>query len=163
MKKDKVHVYRDPKKNEDFFKDNVGMGLSFDLGVRKIYVHDQEIQLYYVNGLCDTQYVIYLLKELIEINDNEPESDDLARVVENRLVNQQVSKVETLDEAVDQVLSGLVAVVVEGENYAFIIDVRSYLAECRRNRIQKRLSEVQETALLKTSLEHSTHSQKSAG
>ncbi|MGV2912450.1 spore germination protein, partial [Bacillus safensis] len=126
MKKDKVNVYRDPKKNEDYFKENVGMGLSFDLGVRKIYIHDQEIQLYYVNGLCDTQYIIYLLKELIEINDNEPESDDLAHVVENRLVNQQVSKVETLDEAVDQVLSGLVAVVVEGENYAFIIDVRSY-------------------------------------
>ncbi|WP_029706047.1 spore germination protein [Bacillus safensis] len=126
MKKDRVNVYRDPKKNEDYFKENVGMGLSFDLGVRKIYIHDQEIQLYYVNGLCDTQYIIYLLKELIEINDNEPETDDLAHVVENRLVNQQVSKVETLDEAVDQVLSGLVAVVVEGENYAFIIDVRSY-------------------------------------
>ncbi|CAM5259586.1 stage V sporulation protein AF [Bacillus safensis FO-36b] [Bacillus safensis subsp. safensis] len=34
------------------------MGLSFDLGVRKIYIQDQEIQLYYVNGLCDTRYVI---------------------------------------------------------------------------------------------------------
>ncbi|BBP90449.1 hypothetical protein BsIDN1_40670 [Bacillus safensis] len=102
--------------------------------------------------MCDTQYVIYLLKELIEINDNEPESDDLAHVVENRLVNQQVSKVETLDEAVDQVLSGLVAVVVEGENYAFIIDVRSYPGRMPEEPDTEKVVRGARTALLKTLL-----------
>lgn len=37
-----------------------------------------------------------------------------------------VEKVKTLDETTDQVLSGLVAVIVEGAGFAFIIDVRSY-------------------------------------
>lgn len=62
----------------------------------------------------------------MHLNDKEKESGEVEDIVENRLLNQQVSKAETLDEAVDQVLSGLVAIIVEDAGFAFIIDVRSY-------------------------------------
>lgn len=69
--KEKTNVFLDPSKNEAFFKKRVGMGESFDLGVRKVFVLDREIQLYYVNGLCDTQYIIHLLRELVHLDDAE--------------------------------------------------------------------------------------------
>jgi stage V sporulation protein AF len=122
----KQRVYSDPRKNEAFFKEWVGMGQSFDLGVRKFTVLGHEIQLYYVNGLCDNLPVIHLMRELLSLNDKDKDADDIEVIVENRLLNQQVSKVQTLDEAVDQVLGGLVAIIVEGISIAYVIDVRSY-------------------------------------
>jgi stage V sporulation protein AF len=111
---------------ENYMKQRVGLGLSFDFGVRKLKVLKKDVHIYYVNGLCDSRYIIELIEELVEINDHEKLSTDLFKVVENRLVNQSVERVTTLDLIVDKVLSGLIAVVMEGENTAFVIDVRSY-------------------------------------
>jgi stage V sporulation protein AF len=111
---------------ERFFKDRIGLGKSFDLGVRKLKILKKDIQLYYVNGLCDTQYIIEIMETLLQINEHERLSTHLFQIIENNLVHQSVTKVKTLDEVVDQVLSGLMVVVVEGESEAFAIDVRSY-------------------------------------
>ncbi|MEH7500856.1 spore germination protein [Neobacillus drentensis] len=111
---------------ENYMKQRVGLGLSFDFGVRKLKVLKKDVHIYYVNGLCDSRYIIELIEELVEINDHEKLSTDLFKVVENRLVNQSVERATTLDLIVDKVLSGLIAVVMEGENTAFVIDVRSY-------------------------------------
>lgn len=49
-KEEKIRVYRNPAKNEEYFKNRVGMGTSYDVGVRKLTILDKEIQLYYLNG-----------------------------------------------------------------------------------------------------------------
>ena len=56
QKQEKTNVFLDPSKNEAYFKKRVGMGESFDLGVRKVFILGHEVQLYYVNGLCDTSF-----------------------------------------------------------------------------------------------------------
>ena len=56
---------------EKYMTDRVGLGESFDLGVRKLKVLRKDVNVYYVNGLCDTAYVIELLKELVDLNDQE--------------------------------------------------------------------------------------------
>lgn len=115
------------KENEQFLKDRVGVGVSFDLGFRKIKVFEKDIDIYYLTGMCDTQYIIELMKKLIEINDVERHNKSkLFSIVENRLVHQQVSKVKDLGEATTQLLSGLIIVFVDGYSEAFIVDVRMY-------------------------------------
>jgi stage V sporulation protein AF len=111
---------------EQFMKNRVGLGKSFDLGVRKLKILRKEIHFYYVNGLCDTQFIIQLLEELVGINDHEKLSTNLFSIVENRLIHQSVSRIKTLDELVDQVLSGLIVIVIDGETNALVVDVRSY-------------------------------------
>ncbi|MFK9093148.1 spore germination protein [Bacillus salipaludis] len=111
---------------ENYMKQRVGLGVSFDIGVRKLKILKKDVHIYYVNGLCDTLYIIQLIEELVEINDHEKVSTDLFKIIDNRLVNQSVEQVKTLDKVVDQVLSGLIAVVMEGESTALVIDVRSY-------------------------------------
>ncbi|WP_458412616.1 spore germination protein [Schinkia sp. CFF1] len=113
--------------NEKFLKDRVGIGTSFDLGVRKINILKKEVHLYYLNGLCDSAYIIELLKELVEINDNEKSFKTVVKdVIHNRLVHQQVETANDMDKVVDQLLSGLIIIMIDGENSAYIIDVRSY-------------------------------------
>ncbi|MRX74286.1 spore germination protein [Bacillus lacus] len=125
-KKQKTSVKPRPSENESFFKNRVGMGISFDLGVRKFYIFDTEVHMYFVNGLCDTSFITQILIELTEVNDYKHNKDKVSDIVENRIANQQVEKVETLDEVTDQVLSGLIAIIIEGCQFAFTVDTRSY-------------------------------------
>lgn len=111
---------------EHYMKQRVGLGVSFDFGVRKLKILKKDVHFYWITGLCDTQFIIETVEELVRINDHEKVSADLFKIVENRLVNQSVSPVKTLDEMVTQVLSGLIVVVVEGANTALAVDVRSY-------------------------------------
>ncbi|WP_422392738.1 spore germination protein [Mesobacillus harenae] len=111
---------------ERYYKERIGLGESFDLGVRKLKILRKNVHFYYVNGLCDTQFIIEIVEELIGINDREKLSTNLFQLVENRLAHQSVTKIEKLDESVDQVLSGLIVVFVEGETTGLVVDVRSY-------------------------------------
>ncbi|MED0657509.1 spore germination protein [Anoxybacillus ayderensis] len=117
-----------PKLNEteQFFKDAIGVGTSFDLGVRKLNILKTNVHLYYCNGLCDTQYIIELLEMLVQVNDRERQPAKLPEIIENRLVHQQVNPVKSLDEAVDFLLTGLILLFIDGETKAFAVDVRSY-------------------------------------
>lgn len=108
-------ISTNPEEVEKYMEDRIGLGESFDLGVRKIKVLNKEVQFYYVNGLCDTEFIIYILKELVDLNDNEKKSGDVFKIIENRLLHQSVSVVKSMDELVDQVLSGLIMVVIEGK------------------------------------------------
>ncbi|WP_307255737.1 spore germination protein [Oikeobacillus pervagus] len=122
----KAPIPKDLDKLEEIMKKRVGLKKSFDLGVRKLKILKKDVHLYYVNGLSDSMMIIELMEELVEINDHEKMSTHLGGIVANRIVHQSVEPVDTIDEMVDQVLSGLLAVLVEGEQKALIVDVRSY-------------------------------------
>lgn len=111
---------------EKFMQNKIGLGESFDLGVRKLKIKNRDVHIYYLNGLCETQFIIKLIQEVVEINDNEELQHDLFQIVENRLIHQSVTPIHTLDELVDQVLSGLIVFLVEGEPKGLVVDVRSY-------------------------------------
>lgn len=117
---------------ETYLEDRIGLGVSFDLGVRKLKVLEKDVHFYYVNGLCDTYVLQKIFQLVIEMNDADGKAlkerigKKIAQSIENRLDHQSVETVETIDEMIDQVLSGLLACVVEGEKKAYIIDTRSY-------------------------------------
>lgn len=111
---------------ENYMKQRVGLGVSFDIGVRKLKILKTDVHIYYINGLTDSMYIIQLMKELVGLNNHEKETSDIFRLIENRIVNDSVAKVKILEDVVTQVLSGLIAIVVDGSDTAFIVDVRSY-------------------------------------
>ncbi|MED4070424.1 spore germination protein [Priestia endophytica] len=112
--------------NDEFFKDEANMGASFDLGVRKILVLDHAVHFYYVTGLCDSQYIIKIAESLVTINDHEKEPRKVKQIVENRLIHQQVKKLDNLEDCMVSVLSGLIVVMINGEDVGFEVDVRTY-------------------------------------
>ncbi|MBD1222661.1 spore germination protein [Virgibacillus halodenitrificans] len=122
----KIAVSSNIMDNQTYMKKRIGLDVSFDLGFREITLLRKKVQLYYVTGLCDSVIIQEILETLIQINDNEANSKKLKEIVNNRLVHQQVEEVETMDEVVDNLLSGLIIVFVNGEKIAFVIDVRNY-------------------------------------
>lgn len=124
--KDKHVISSNIQDNQAYMEERLGMGSSFDVGFRELIILKQKVQIYYVTGLCDSFIIQELLKKLVEINDVETNRRKLPEIIENRLVHQQVKSVKTMDEAADEILSGLIGVFINGEKYAQIIDVRSY-------------------------------------
>ncbi|RDW22001.1 spore germination protein [Oceanobacillus chungangensis] len=112
--------------NQQYLKEHLGIGLSFDVGFREIIILKKKVQLYYVTGLCDSIVFQEILKVLIQINDFESNVKKIPEIIHNRLVHQQVTEVQSMDEVVDQLLSGLIIVFIDGEKYAYVVDVRSY-------------------------------------
>lgn len=120
------HFTRDIHENERNISKRIGIGKSFDVGIRKLVILDKEIHMYYVTGLCDIQYIIELLKELMYLDANERKKSDVKNQIENRLVHVQVEKTNVMEDAISKMLSGLIFILIDGEEEALIVDVRSY-------------------------------------
>lgn len=124
--KDKTPISPKITENQDFMKKRVGVGTSFDVGYRQLTILKKTVDLYFLTGLCETSIIVELMKKLVEINDQESNLRKLPDIIENRLVHQQVTRAKTMDEITDQLLSGLIVIFIDGEEEAFVVDVRSY-------------------------------------
>ncbi|WP_377888727.1 spore germination protein [Alkalihalobacillus sp. R86527] len=124
--KDKQKIFKKLKENEKFMEKSIGIGESFDVGVRKIKILNKDVNFYYCTGLCDTSIIVEIMRELMYTDEHHRLTAQFEKVIHNHLPHQQVTTVENFDEVVDQVLSGLIAVFMEGEEQAYIIDVRKY-------------------------------------
>ncbi|MFN7253093.1 MAG: spore germination protein [Anaerobacillus sp.] len=112
--------------NENYLKETLGIGTTFDIGVRKLSILDKELQIYFLNGLCDSAFIIEVLKELMFLDATEKKQVRIKEQIENRLTHVQVERVKLLNEAVDQLLAGLIVILIEDETEAILVDVRSY-------------------------------------
>ncbi len=126
QKDDKIEIAANIKENKAYMEKRLGMDVSFDLGFREVIILKRKVHVYYLTGLCDSLIIQDLLKELVNLNDHESNSKKLPEIIENRLLHQQVESVKTMDESVDQVLSGLIVVFIDGERFAYVVDVRHY-------------------------------------
>ena len=66
------------------------------------------------------------METLIELNESGKLTTKVYDVVKNSIVEQSVAEIKTMDELVDQVLSGLIVIVVDGTPIGLVVDVRSY-------------------------------------
>ena len=114
------------KENAAYLKERIGVDVSFDVGFREITLLKTEIQLYYVTGLIDSLIIQDIIQELVNLNEKERQTNKVAEIIKNRILHQQVSTIKTMDEAVDQMLSGLIVIFIDGERLGYTVDVRNY-------------------------------------
>ncbi|SFP25362.1 stage V sporulation protein AF [Salibacterium halotolerans] len=114
------------EENEEIIKERVGIGLSFDTGVRRLHILGREIQIYYVTGLVDMEAVTELLKELMKVEARGRDTPYVREAVENHLTEVQVDYKDNLEECIIEMLSGLVFILIDGEERALVVDVRNY-------------------------------------
>lgn len=111
---------------ENYMKERAGLGKSFDLGVRKLKFQRKDVHFYYVNGLCETAFIIEILEELNEACSNGKSVSGIMGFLEQNLSHQSVEKVYTMEKFVTSVLSGLIVFVMEGEGVGLSVDTRGY-------------------------------------
>src|SRR5690625_277458 len=128
MDKNKENNYVSAKlyENDLYLKNRLGIGVSYDIDFRQLLIKNNRLHLYYLNGMCDSKIIQDIIIALLALNSNRVGKEDISKVIENQLAHFQVENKDNLDEIVDQLLSGLLVIFIEGEDNAYIIDTRDY-------------------------------------
>lgn len=98
----------------------------FDIGYRELIVSERKVYIFYVTGLIDSVLLQVVITELLSLNSLPAIADNLFGEIGNRLVHQQVTIEKDMEKAALQVLSGLVAIGIEGTADIYVLDLRSY-------------------------------------
>lgn len=114
------------KDNKAYMEERIGIGTSFDVGVREMKILSQTIEVYYCNSLTDSESIILLLRELLRLVNLHESGVKVKEVIKNHLAHEQVKEIKTMDEAVDNMLSGLIVILIDGETVGLVIDTRHY-------------------------------------
>lgn len=114
------------KENKAYMKERIGIGTSYDVGSRELHILDHHIEAYYCTGLCDTSFIIQLFRELLRMTHVHKPGLEIKDAIKNHLAHQQVTEIKTMDELVDQLLAGLIIILIDGEEIGLVVDVRNY-------------------------------------
>jgi len=112
--------------NVSFLKEELGVGASFDAVCREFRIAGKPAAIFFLNGLANDQPATELLKRLMLLEREDVLPDTLDKLMEEGLPHFQVQAVETFEEAIGNIMSGLMALVVEGMPRAILVDIRKY-------------------------------------
>ncbi|HWQ42351.1 MAG TPA: spore germination protein [Desulfosporosinus sp.] len=123
-----VPVSKNYQANLDYLNRELGVPDSFDIVLREMSIGGKKVAIYSVNGMVDTNIAAFILDALIDLERSDLIVNALDKLVKGRIVNLQVSEVQTMDKVFYFVLSGPMAIFVEGQDKAIIVDARTYPA-----------------------------------
>lgn len=115
------------QENLDYLAEKMGVGESFDVIVREIEIGGKEAALLYIDGFVKDQ-VMFILEFLFYLDREDIVPEPVDKLYKRCIIHFEVERVDTLDEVVKNVLSGPIALLVDGEREAIIIDNREYPA-----------------------------------
>lgn len=123
-----IPVSKNYQENVDYLNKELGVPDSFDIVVREMSIGGKKVAIYSVNGMVDTHVASYILNALIDLERSDLIVNTLDKLVKGRIVDLQVTEVNTMDKVFYFVLSGPMAIFVEGQEKAIIVDARTYPA-----------------------------------
>lgn len=114
------------ERNIAYLNSILGYGKSFDIVLRRFNVAGKEIAMYFVNGFVKDDVMSLILRNLDELKKLDVTPNSLNKLFNEHINHIQVEQVDNLENIIDQVLAGPLALLIEGEEKALIIDLRMY-------------------------------------
>ncbi|MEA4902426.1 spore germination protein [Desulfitobacterium sp.] len=128
MSEENVKVSKLYQENIDYMNKELGVPDNYDIILREMSIGGKKVAIYSVNGMVNTEVSSIILESLVELERADLVVNTLTKLVKGRIVNLQVSEVETMDKVFYFLLSGPMAIFVEGQEKAIIVDVRTFPA-----------------------------------
>jgi stage V sporulation protein AF len=121
-----ISISKNYQENIDYLNRKLGVKESYDIVVREMNVGGKKIAIYSINGMVGRPASNIILEAFTGIERTELVVNALDKLVKSKIVDLQVSEVEAMDEVLYFILSGAMAIIIEGNSQSIIIDVRSY-------------------------------------
>ncbi|MDK2878362.1 MAG: stage sporulation protein [Thermoanaerobacteraceae bacterium] len=121
-----VDISKNLKENLNFLSEKLGVGESFDVISRPLKVAEKNAFLLFIDGLVKDQVMLRILDSLMKLKRKDLKIDAIESLIKTSIGYIEVESVSTLEEVVDNVLAGPLALLIDGENEAIIIDAREY-------------------------------------
>lgn len=128
MSEENVKVSKLYQENIDYMNRELGVPDNYDIILREMSIGGKKVAIYSVNGMINTEVSSIILESLVELERADLVVNTLTKIVKGRIVDLQVSEVETMDKVFYFLLSGPMVIFVEGQEKAIIVDVRAFPA-----------------------------------
>lgn len=121
-----MEVQRDLAKNLDILNQKMGIDVSFDVILREIKVGNKNAALLFLDGFVQDKTTQTVISALLKAKQAEIVPNTVKKLMEEQIPYFEVSTVDDIDELIREVLSGPMALLIDGIREALIIDVRQY-------------------------------------
>ncbi|NLJ25923.1 MAG: spore germination protein [Firmicutes bacterium] len=121
-----MKIHKDLDRNLDILTDRLGIGISFDLILRKIKVGNKDAALLFLDGFVQDKTTQAVIEALIKAKPEELVPNTVKKLMENQIPYFEIANVDSIDELIQEVLAGPMALLIDGVSQALIIDVRQY-------------------------------------
>jgi len=118
----------DLQKNVEYMNRILGVEKSFDVIYRKLHYAGKDFALYFVDGFAKDDIMNQIMRYLGQVEPKDIAPNTLKSLFETHIGYLEVEEVDNFKMIVSQVLAGPLALFVEGENKAILIDARTYPA-----------------------------------
>ncbi len=112
--------------NLEAMRERLGEGISFDVIVRQIVVGGKRAALIFLDGMVKDVVATSVIRSLQSASTEAVRPNAVEKLLGHVIPFMEVSVVETLNEAIDQVLAGPMILLIDGERSAIILDLREY-------------------------------------
>jgi len=124
----KDHLSNKIAQNKKVLTEQLGIDISFDIILREFKIGNREAALVFVDGFVDDEVVTLIMQTLINTRREEMVPDALEKVFKYRVPYVDVELVSTYQEVINEVMAGPIAILIDGEREAIIMDTRTYPA-----------------------------------
>src|SRR5690606_2584277 len=98
---------------------------TIDVKTRPINVMGKIVQLFYLDGLVNNLEIIGVLDKILSLPTN-GDSSDLPTLIYNNINHKDAKIISTIEEVYEQVLNGVLVLIIDGFNRGVIAETRSF-------------------------------------
>lgn len=123
---DEVKVKKDFSYNVDYLMESLAVEKNFDIIYREMEFAGRKFGMFFVDGFVKDDLVTFITRSLENVSRSELSPFSLEKLIHRHIHYVETETEEKMDKVMYAVLSGAMAVVVDGADKIMIIDVREY-------------------------------------
>lgn len=119
-------VSKELEKNVAYLKKELGVEENFDVIYRPLQFGNREMALFFIDGFAKDEAITQIQRQLFFVKEEDLKENAIEKLVKTYIPYVEIDTTDDLDEVVNQVLAGPIALVIDGEKEIIIIDTRTY-------------------------------------
>lgn len=123
-----MELSKNLKDNMNVLKEKLGIEESFDVISRSLKILEKDASLIFLDGFIKDDVMLRILTFLLNLQREEVLPNTIEKLIKSKIGYIEVEAVSTIEEVVDNVLAGPLALLIDGEKEAILIDAREYPA-----------------------------------
>ncbi|QEK12452.1 spore germination protein [Crassaminicella thermophila] len=123
-----MEIKKKLEENLKILDEELGISKSFDVVNREIKVANKNASLLFIDGFAKDDIMLFVMQILQNIDPKDFRRDIIHKLMENKIPYLEVETTKEIDKIKLMVLSGALAILIDGEEEALILDVRTYPA-----------------------------------
>lgn len=126
MKQMKRAVSASLNENVAYLRERLGVGKSFDVIHLDVAYAGREMAFFMIDGFVKDDILHYIMQFFSILNEDMLQANPLEKLLKTYIPYVELEKTDDLNRVVDGVLAGPTALIVDGLDYAILIDARTY-------------------------------------